>query len=189
MLLSHIGVCVTNNNGFCIWWLDLLALLYIYNQSWQDTISGCLRLAPVFTGLRASSLPLWRMTNDGSLLTHWTPLRQSQSQSHITTDGQSVSKSWRRTTSGAHDQIFITVWQLRSYFMWGALSDERMGLSFVYATGPCQRSLSQVRVPWYSRSFFTVSELRLPFSSPPTTRRNSLTNELRLFYNFQATRI
>jgi hypothetical protein len=55
--------------------------------------------------------------------------------------------------------------------MWGALSDERMGLSFVDATGLCQRSLSQVRVPWYSRPYFTVSELRLPFSSPPTTRR------------------
>jgi hypothetical protein len=55
--------------------------------------------------------------------------------------------------------------------MWGALSDERMGLSFVYATGPCQCSLSQVRVPWYSRPYFTVSNLRLPFSSPLTTRR------------------
>jgi hypothetical protein len=30
--------------------------------------------------------------------------------------------------------------------LWGALSDERMGLSFVYAAGPCQRSLSQVLV-------------------------------------------
>jgi hypothetical protein len=40
----------------------------------------------------------------------------SQSQSHIATDGQSVSKSWCRTPSGAHDQIFITVWQLQSCF-------------------------------------------------------------------------
>jgi hypothetical protein len=39
---------------------------------------------------------------------------QSQSQSHIATDGQSVSKSWYRAPSGAHDQIFIYVWQLRS---------------------------------------------------------------------------
>jgi hypothetical protein len=45
------------------------------------------------------------------------------------------------------------------FFLWGALSDERTGLSFVYATGPCQRSLSQVRVPWNSRPYFTVSEL------------------------------
>jgi hypothetical protein len=41
---------------------------------------------------------------------------QSQSQSHIAIDGQSISKSWCRAPSGAHDQIFITFWQLRSYF-------------------------------------------------------------------------
>jgi hypothetical protein len=55
--------------------------------------------------------------------------------------------------------------------MWGALSDERTGLSFVYAAGPCQRCLAQVRVPWDSRPYFTVSDLRLRFSSPPTNRR------------------
>jgi hypothetical protein len=56
-------------------------------------------------------------------------------------------------------------------FLWGALSDERSGLSFVCAAGPCQRSLSRVRVPWELRPYFAVSDLRLPFSSPPTTRR------------------
>jgi hypothetical protein len=55
-------------------------------------------------------------------------------------------------------------------FPWGALS-ERTGLSFVCAAGPCQRSLSRVRVPWDLRPYFTVSDLRLPFSSTPTTRR------------------
>jgi hypothetical protein len=54
---------------------------------------------------------------------------------------------------------------------WGALSDERTGLYLVYAAGPCQASLYRVRVLWYSRPYFTVSDLRLPFSSPPTTRR------------------
>jgi hypothetical protein len=79
----------------------------------------------------------------------------------MATDGQSVSKSWCRAPSGAHDQIFITVWQLRSSFVG----------SFVYAADPCQHSLSRVRVPWDSRPYFTVLDLRLPFSSPPTTRR------------------
>jgi hypothetical protein len=37
---------------------------------------------------------------------------QSQSQSHFTTDDQSVSASWFRALSGAHDQMLITVWQL-----------------------------------------------------------------------------
>jgi hypothetical protein len=56
-------------------------------------------------------------------------------------------------------------------FLWGALSDERTGLSFVYAAGPYQLSISRGRVPWDSRSLVIVSDLRLPFSSPPTTRR------------------
>jgi hypothetical protein len=41
----------------------------------------------------------------------------SQSQSHITTDGQSVSKSWFRAPSRAHNQILIIAFrQLRSCF-------------------------------------------------------------------------
>jgi hypothetical protein len=55
--------------------------------------------------------------------------------------------------------------------LWGALSDERKDLSFVYAAGTHQRIFSRVRVPWHSWPYFTVSDLRLPFSSPPTTRR------------------
>jgi hypothetical protein len=55
-------------------------------------------------------------------------------------------------------------------FSWGALSDKRTGLSFVYAAGPCQRSLSRVQVLSDSRPYFTVSDLRLPFPSPATTR-------------------
>jgi hypothetical protein len=81
--------------------------------------------------------------------------------------------------SRACDQIFISarnteyVIRLTVTFLilWGALSDDRMGLSFVCAAGPCQRSLSQVLFPWDLRPYFTVSDLRLPFSSPPTTRR------------------
>jgi hypothetical protein len=42
---------------------------------------------------------------------------KSQSQSYIATDGQSISKSWCRAPSGAHDQIFITLWQLWSGFL------------------------------------------------------------------------
>jgi hypothetical protein len=72
---------------------------------------------------------------------------------------------------GAYDQIFVTCVTVTVLFLWGALSDERSGLSFVYAADPCQRSLSRVRVPWDFRPYFTVSHLRLPYSSPPTTRR------------------
>jgi hypothetical protein len=40
---------------------------YNYNQLQQPTISGCPRLAPFLTGLRVSSLPLWRMPNEEPL--------------------------------------------------------------------------------------------------------------------------
>jgi hypothetical protein len=73
-----------------------------------------------------------------------TSLHTPQSQSHIAIDGQSIRKSWGQAPSGAYDQIFVTLWQLRSLFFWGALSDERMGLSFVYAAGPRQRSLDHI---------------------------------------------
>jgi hypothetical protein len=74
--------------------------------------------------------------------------------------------------SGTYDQIFITARELRC-FLCGALSlsVERTGLSFTIAAGPRQRSHSRVRVQWDSRPYFTVSNSRLPFSSPSTTRR------------------
>jgi hypothetical protein len=48
--------------------------------------------------------------------THGQPANQSINQSYIATDCRSISKSWCLAPSGAHDQIFITAWQLRSCF-------------------------------------------------------------------------
>jgi hypothetical protein len=92
---------------------------------------------------------------------NWTV--QSQSQSQIATDGQLVSKSLCRAPSGAHDYIFIAVWQLRSCSLWGTLSEKKTGLSFVHAAGPCQRSLSRVRVPWYPRPYLLSQIWDFPF--------------------------
>jgi hypothetical protein len=39
----------------------------------------------------------------------------------------------------------------------GAPSLTRGRMSFVHAAGPCQRSLSRVRVHWYLRPYFTVA--------------------------------
>jgi hypothetical protein len=57
--------------------------------------NSVLRLRPY----RQAHIPIWT---------------KSKSKSHC--DWRSLSKSWCRTPSGAHDQIFITVWQLRSFF-------------------------------------------------------------------------
>jgi hypothetical protein len=51
--------------------------------------------------------------------------------------------------SGAYDQIFFfrseygICLTVTFFIPWDALSDERTGLSFVCAAGPCQRSLSR----------------------------------------------
>jgi hypothetical protein len=109
----------------------------------------------------------------------------SQSQSHIATDGQSVSKSWYRAPSWACDQIFF-FWQLRLCFLWGALSDERTGLSVVYAAGSCRRSLCWVRVPWYSRPYITVSYLRLPSLAAQSQSQSHIATDGQLVWSTQS---
>jgi hypothetical protein len=87
-------------------------------------------------------------------------------------DGQAASLSWSKAPIwGLRPDLYYMCDSYTVLFLWGALSDKRSGLSFVYAAGPCQRSLSRIRVPSDLRPYFTVSDLRLPFSSPPTTRR------------------
>jgi hypothetical protein len=66
---------------------------------------------------------------------------------------------------------YLLLFDSCGFSLWSALSYDGTVLSFVYATGLCQRSLSRVRVPWDSQPYFAVSDLRLPFSSPPATRR------------------
>jgi hypothetical protein len=95
----------------------------------------------------------------------------------MTTDGQSASLScYKAPIRGLRsDFYFRTEYGIRLtvtfLIPWGALSHERTGLIFVCAAGPCHRSLSRVLVSWDLRPYFTLSDLRLPFSSPPTTRR------------------
>jgi hypothetical protein len=70
-----------------------------------------------------------------------------ESESYITTDGQSASLSWNNAP----------IWSLRpdSYYcqtvavllIWGALSVKRTGLSFIIGAGPRHRNHFQIRVP------------------------------------------
>jgi hypothetical protein len=100
-----------------------------------------------------------------------TVICQSPSQSYIATDGRSISKSWCRAPPGAHDQIFIIIWQLRSYF-YGApsLTRGQVCLMYMLLVLACAVFLGSESLG--SREpYFTVSVLRLPFSSPPTSHR------------------
>jgi hypothetical protein len=54
-----------------------------------------------------------------------------QSQSHIATDDQSVSKSWCQAPSGAQGQILITLWQLRSCFVGRPLWREDWSIFYI----------------------------------------------------------
>jgi hypothetical protein len=86
-----------------------------------------------------------------------------RSKSYVTTDGQSASLSWNKAPiSGLRPDIYYCQ-TVPGLLMWGALSDERTGLSFTIAAGPRQRSHSRVRVPWDSWHF-TVSDSRFPQS-------------------------
>jgi hypothetical protein len=98
-------------------------------------------------------------------------LTKCEFESYITTDGQLASLSWNKAPISGLRQDLYYCHTVAGLLIWGALADENTGLSFTVAAGPLQRSYSRVRVPWDSRPYFTVSDLRLPFLSPPTTLR------------------
>jgi hypothetical protein len=73
-------------------------------------------------------------------------------------------------SSGAYDQIFITVRQLRISWC-GSLSLTRGRVCYLQLLLTSQRIYFRTRVQWDSWPYFTVLASRPPFSSPPTTRR------------------
>jgi hypothetical protein len=90
---------------------------------------------------------------------------------YVTTDDQSASLSWNKASIWGLRPHFYYYQTVASLLMWSDLSDKRTGLTFTIASDPRQRSHFPVRVPWDSWSYFMVSDSRLSFSSPPTTRR------------------
>jgi hypothetical protein len=104
----------------------------------------------------------------------------SRSQSHVTTDGQSVSLSWCQNPSGAQNQIFVNIRQL--WVRWCGAPSLTSGWVCRLQCLLASPVHSRVRVPWDSWPHVTVPDSRLPqpggsprhwvpFSSPPTTRR------------------
>jgi hypothetical protein len=80
--------------------------------------------APTFSDIRLI---------DGSKLASPTrrPFENLKNQSHIATDGLSISKSWCQTPIwGSWPNIYYSL-EITVLFSWGSLSDERTGLSFV----------------------------------------------------------
>jgi hypothetical protein len=165
-IVTHMSV---TTDGVLDWWSDLLDSLiqHVTNTSHftvtqVSTVKSSLSLSG--SGFQWRAFPfLW--------VPEWSPasatssnsnrsqgLNRSSPLTHSLTPCNSMSLMLRPTVSrpvclgikhpsGACDQIFISarntkyVWQLRSWFCGVPSLDERMGLSFVCATGPCQRSL------------------------------------------------
>jgi hypothetical protein len=69
---------------------------------------------------------------------------------YVTIDDQSASLSWNKAPIWGLRPDFYYRRTIVGLLKWGALSDERTGLSFTIAAGPGQCSHSRVRAPWES---------------------------------------
>jgi hypothetical protein len=118
--------------------------------------------------LTTDSWTLW-LTNQLLHVTslNWTPDNSNngfvESESYVTTDGQPVSLSWNKAPIWGLRPDFYYCLTVARLLTWGALSDNRTGLSFKIAAGLASA------VTLESESHFTVSDSKLPFSSPPKT--------------------
>jgi hypothetical protein len=98
----------------------------------------------------------------------------SESESYITTDGQSASLSWNEAPVWDLRPDFYYCQTVAGLLIWGALSDERTDLSFIIAPGPCQCRYFGTDSHG-TRDHNLLSQIRdFPFSSPPTTRRDTV---------------
>jgi hypothetical protein len=110
---------------------------------------------------------------------NWTPGIQSESE--LLYDWRFTAKSVRLEIEPLETHGLFFFFQLNTWGhspsitssrdFYNILSHEGMGLSFTIAADPRQHIHSRVRVPWDSRLYFTVSDSRLPFLSPPRIRR------------------
>jgi hypothetical protein len=63
-------------------------------------------------------------------------MNRSESESYVTTDGQPASLSWNKAPIwGLLPDLYYYL-TVAGLLIWGALSDERPGLSFTIAAGP-----------------------------------------------------
>jgi hypothetical protein len=177
-------------SGLWIWRLDLFGfspgeatiIRYISNRTITVTINRAQN--KVFRTLKLTGLSFLEASLivpsclvDETSITHClnsqsiTAVCQSQSQSYFTTGGlPPISSSWRRAPWDSRPEFFS---QLNTCGHSPYITSSLMRLYV------CHLQLLLVLVsafllgsdPWDSRPYFIISDSRLPFLSPPTTRR------------------
>jgi hypothetical protein len=156
-LITIIPLGTCNTSSWYIFLLSLMTAVCLSLLHWTASFTGLLPfllcfpllLSQLFYSASFSTLvpflTLLPFTHSSSCST-----LDLQSQSYVTTDGQSASLSWKKAPIWGLRQDLCYCQTVAGLFMWGALSDERTGLSFTNAADPRQRSHSRVRVPWHS---------------------------------------
>jgi hypothetical protein len=110
------------------------------------------------------------------LHTGWLSRNLNMSLSHVTTDGQSASLAWYKAPiRGLRPDFFpFGIWNTSNSYALASVGRplwREDGSVFCICRWPLPAQSFSVLVPWDLRPYITVSDLRLPFSSPPTTRR------------------
>jgi hypothetical protein len=136
--------------------------LYLLSSVYRTTLPG---RQIIFTCLLGSMLNSGLRNSPYSL-----SISESQSQSYVTTDGQSASLSWCQAFIWGLRQDFHCCQTVAGLLIWGVLSDEGTGLPFTIAAGSRQRSHNWARVPRDSWPYFTLSDLRITQPGGPGPR-------------------
>jgi hypothetical protein len=152
----HVTVHQTTHTGVHSHVFTSRCLVAAYPFLWIPELSPA--TATSFSQQQLTMTVPQRFSNSLTNQLHWiSPESESESESFITTDGQSASLSWNKAPDFYYCQT------VAGLLMWGALSDERTGLSFTISSGPRPPSHFRVRVPWDSWPYFTASDSRLSF--------------------------
>jgi hypothetical protein len=155
LILSRARGCVTNNCGFWMWWLGLFDVSITNTLNYTTSHIVCV--------LSYFNSELW-----------------TQSESYVTTDGQSASLSWNKAPIWGWRADFYYCLTVAGLLIWGALSNERTG---PVVTGTCSvntRCLGNQFPIWLHNSGFHASRhnikktaYRGPFGSSGCRQENS----------------